>query len=182
MNRKTMMIVLLALAVAAAGAFASGSKEDQEQLQEQGPGFYGPGPGGCPGYGPGYGPGARRQGRGGPGRGGSRGMMGSGRLGADLEFSEEKVTLSGPVQFQNRIHPEMKAGGRDYQLLVPRFYVYELELKDGQELTVEGYVAQGDEVSYLWVTGAVIDGKQYDLERPGRAPRRGYGMMGPRGW
>ena len=173
MNRKTMWIALLALAVAAAGAFASGKKEDEKY----GRGFYGPGPGGCPGCGSGAG-------RGWQGRGGPRAQRGPWAQDEEygLKFSEDKLTVTGPVYFQNRMHAELKAGGKDYELMVPRFYLYELELKEGQEVTVEGYVAQGDEESYLWVTKAVIDGKEYDLERGGRGRGRGPGMMGPRGW
>jgi len=176
MNRKTMLITLLALAVAAAGAFASGKKEEKSN----GPGFYGPGPGGCPNFGSGLGrggPGRGRQGRGWQGRGGPRGAWGPGAE-HGLKFSEEKLTVSGPVYFQNRMHAELKSGGQDYELMVPRFYLYELELEEGQQVTVEGYVAKGDEESYMWVTKAVIDGQEYDLERRGRGP----GMMGPRGW
>jgi hypothetical protein len=47
MNRKLMLALLLAGLVAATGAFASGNKEDK--AAQQGPGFYGPGPYGCPG-------------------------------------------------------------------------------------------------------------------------------------
>jgi len=166
MNRKTMWIALLALAVAAAGAFASGKKEEQNY----GRGFYGPGPGGCPGCGVGAG-------RGWQGRGGPR--VRDEEYG--LKFSEDKLTVTGPVYFQNRMHAELKADGKDYELMVPRFYLYELELEEGQQVTVEGYMAQGEDESYLWVTKAIIDGKEYDLER-GRGRGRGYGMMGPRGW
>ena len=171
MNRKTMLIALLALAVAATGAFASGKKEEKEY----GRGFSGPGPGGCPGYGSGMGWAQR----GGP-------RFGPGRSDQDdqLKYSEDKVTVTGPVYFQRRMHAELKADGTTYELMVPRFYLYDLQLKEGQEVTVEGYVAAGDEESYMWVTQAVIDGKTYDLERGGRGWGRGFGMMrgGPRGW
>jgi hypothetical protein len=79
------------------------------------------------------------------------------------------------------MHAELKADGKEYELMVPRFYLYDLELKEGQQVTVEGYVAQGDEENYMFVTKAVIDGEEYDLER-GRGPGWGPGMMGPRGW
>jgi hypothetical protein len=179
MNRKTIGIALLALAVAAAGAFASGKKEDRDY----GPGFYGPGPGGCPGCG--YGSGWGMRGRGWQGRGGPRGAWGPWAQDEEsgLKFSEDKVSVTGPVYFQNRMHAELKADGKEYELLVPRFYLYELELKEGQQVTVEGYAAQGDDESYLWVSRAVIDGKEYDLERGARGPGWGPGMMGPRrGW
>jgi hypothetical protein len=90
--------------------------------------------------------------------------------------------VSGPVYFQNRMHAELKADGKDYELMVPRFYLYDLDLKEGQQVTVEGYVAQAEDENYMWVTKAVIGGKEYQLERGGRGPGWGYGMMGPRGW
>jgi hypothetical protein len=168
MNRKMILALILAAVVAATGAFASGNKEDK--APQQGPGFYGPGPGGCPGYGGGRGPGTQ-------GRGFGPGMHRKGWDQDDwLKFSEEKVTVTGPIYFQKRMHAEVKADGKTYELMVPRFYLYELDLKEGQNVTVEGYAAAGDEESYLWVTKAVIGGKEYDLERNGRGP-----MMGPRG-
>ncbi len=172
MNRKLMLGLLLAGLVVAAGAFASGNKEDKNA--QQGPGFYGPGAYGCPGP-AGWGRGMRGWGRGyGPGPW----MHGRGwDQDYGLKFSEEKVTVTGPLYFERRMHAEIKADGKTYELMVPRFYLYDLDLKDGQNVTVEGYVAAGDEESYMWLTKAVIDGKEYDLQRYGRGP-----MMGPWGW
>jgi len=108
------------------------------------------------------------------------------------ELSEETVTVTGQLYFENRIHPELKSGSEEYELLVPRFYLYELELEEGQTVTVEGYSVEGmpcceeeEEEMHLWVTRAIIDGEEYDLEDdrrwgmkgPGMYPRRG--MMGP---
>ncbi|MBN1834718.1 MAG: hypothetical protein JW820_02645 [Spirochaetales bacterium] len=114
-------------------------------------------------------------------------------------FSEESVTVTGRLYFDNRIHPELISEGKEYELLVPRHYLYEAELKEGQTVTVVGYTvtglprfedqegAEGEEV-HLWVTRAVIDGKEYDLERYARGPMggprwapRGRGRMGMRG-
>ncbi len=172
MNRKTVLITLLALAVAAAGAFASGKKEEKEY----GRGFYGygPGPGGCPGY-------AYGQGMGWGWRGGPRGAWGPDQDN-QLKFSEDKVTVTGQVYFQRRMHAEVKADGKTYELMVPRFYLSDLEIKEGQEVTVEGYVAAGDEENYMWVTQAVIDGKTYELERGGPGWGRGPGFNGPGPW
>lgn len=169
MNRKMMLVLLLAAVVAATGAFASGKKEDQ--TPPQGRGYYGPGPGGAPCWGPGP------QGRG----YGPRLPRGGWAQEDWLKFSEEKVTVSGPLYFQRRLHPEVKSAGKTYELLVPRFYLYELDLKEGQTVSVEGYVASGDEENYLWVTKAVIDGKEYDLERYRRGPMMGS-WGGKRGW
>ena len=101
-------------------------------------------------------------------------------------FSEETRTVTGRLYFANRIHPELKSGTEEIQLLVPRYYLYEAELTEGQTVTVEGYTVSGmprfpeesAEAVRLWVTKAVIDGQEYDLERYGRGPMRGGPMMG----
>ena len=157
MNAKKIMLVLLIAGIAAAGAFASGNKEDKSDAAR---------------------PDWRRMPRwDGP------------------ELSEETITVTGELYFENRMHPELKSGSEEYELLVPRFYAYELELEEGQTVTVEGYIAEDmpccdfedeeHEEVHLWVTRAVIDGEEYDLQEdrrwgmmgPGRG-RRG-GMMGP---
>jgi hypothetical protein len=119
--------------------------------------------------------------------------------GSGPELSEDTVTITGQLFFENRIHPELKSGDREYELLVPRFYGSELELEEGQTVTVEGYTVQempcceeeeGEEV-HLWVTKAIIDGKEYELDDgrrmgPGSGSRWGMhgrrGMMGPGHW
>jgi hypothetical protein len=100
------------------------------------------------------------------------------------ELPEETITATGKVYFENRMHPELKSGNREYELLVPRFYAYELDLEEGQTITVEGYTAESmpccegeeEEELHIWVTKAIIDGEEYDLAD---GPR--WGMMGP-GW
>ena len=109
------------------------------------------------------------------------------------ELSEETITVTGQVYFENQMHPELKSGAEEYELLVPRFYAYELDLEEGQTITVEGYTVEGmlccheeeEEELHIWVTKAMIDGEEYDLADgprwgmmgPGMGPRRG--MMGP---
>jgi len=108
------------------------------------------------------------------------------------DFSEETITVTGELYFENRMHPELKSGSEEYELLVPRFYAYDLDLEDGQTVTVEGYTVEGmpcfeDEEHkevHIWVTKAIIDGKEYDMEAGGfrgghMGSRRGMGMMGP---
>jgi hypothetical protein len=112
------------------------------------------------------------------------------------EFSEETITVTGELYFENRMHPELKSGGEEYELLVPRFYAYDMDLKEGQTVTVEGYTVEGmpccedeeEEEVHIMVTKAVIDGKEYDLEGRGfwgghmgsrRGMGPGMGMMGP---
>jgi hypothetical protein len=155
MSTKKIIILLLIAGVAAAGAFASGNKEDKSEAAR---------------------PDWRRIPR-----------------GDAPELSEETITVTGQLYFENRMHPELKSDGEEYELLVPRFYAYELDLEDGQTVTIEGYTVEGmpcceDEEEgelHIWVTKAVIDGQEYDLEDgprwgmmgPGMGPHRG--MMGP---
>jgi hypothetical protein len=95
------------------------------------------------------------------------------------ELSDEMISVTGQLYFENRIHPELKSGNREYELLVPRFYAYELDLQEGQTVTIEGYTvtdmpcceeAEEDDV-HIWVSKAIIDGEEYDLQRLG--PRMG---------
>jgi hypothetical protein len=159
MSAKKIIVLLLIAGVAAAGAFAGGSKEDESEAAR---------------------PDWRRLPR-----------------GDAPELSEETITVTGKVYFEDRMHPELKSGSEEYELLVPRFHVYELNLEDGQTITVEGYTVEGmpccedheEEEVHIWVTKAVIDGEEYDLDaegfRGGRmGPRWGMkdhrrGMMGP---
>jgi hypothetical protein len=149
MNAKRIIILLLIAGVAAAGAFASGNKEDKSEPAR---------------------PDWRRMPR-----------------GDAPQLSEETITVTGQLYFENRMHPELKSGAEEYELLVPRFYAYDLDLKEGQTVTVEGYTVEGmpcyedeeGEELHIWVTKAVIDGQEYDLEA---GPRWGMGPgLGPRG-
>ena len=88
------------------------------------------------------------------------------------------------------MHPELISGADEYELLVPRFHARDLDLEDGQTVTVEGYAVEGmpccegeegdHEEVHIWVTKAVIDGEEYDLDGRGRMGPR-WGMMGS-GW
>ena len=152
MNAKKIIILLLIAGVAATGAFASGNKEGEPET-------------------------TRPELRSAP----------RGDAPEAPELSEETITVTGQVYFNNRIHPELKSDGEVYELLVPRFYVYDLDLEEGQTVTVEGYTVEGmpgrmdgeGGELHIWVTKAVIDGQEYELEQ-GRQmdPRWGMGPGG----
>jgi len=108
----------------------------------------------------------------------------------------EKLEITGELYFENKIHPELKSGNQEYELMVPRFYTFGVDLQEGQTITVEGYQVEGpyctmeeeeDEI-HLWVSKAVIDGKEYDLDsmsfgnmgRPGSFMRGAHPMSGGR--
>ncbi len=113
-----------------------------------------------------------------------------------------KLTLTGPVEFANLIHPTLTSGGKVYELLIPRMLVYRAGIKEGAPVTVEAYQATTlppgmivpDGVTPVFVTKATINGKDYDLSQyygrgmmgggwgGGYGPGYGRGMMGGGGW
>ena len=105
---------------------------------------------------------------------------------------QETISVTGPIYFKDRMHPEIESGGKEYELLLPRFYYRDVELEEGQSISVEGYEAEGmwcedehdeDEV-HLWVTKATIGDEEFDLSRGGYGPMGGpmHGhMRGGRG-
>ena len=105
------------------------------------------------------------------------------------DFSGETITVTGTLSLENWMHPELEADGIEYELLVPRFRGGP-DLEEGEIVTVEGYTIEGmpccdqeeghDEI-HLWVTKAIVDGEEFDLENEGwRGGMMGRGMMG--GW
>jgi hypothetical protein len=114
----------------------------------------------------------------------------------------EKKTLTGEVTLDSDGRASLTMDGQEYELLYPYIASVDLEIKSGDVVTVEGVAVpgprwQGDEdVKYLRVTGAVIDGKEYDLEADfaygwygksgaagpmGRQPMNGRPVTGPYG-
>ena len=114
--------------------------------------------------------------------------------------SQQRLVLTGSVFFKNLIYPTLKTGDKVYELLVPRHLVYQVDLKEGAQVTVEGYQvrdmppwAQADDTTVnVFVTRATINGKEYDLTQfhgpmgghgYGRVEYgRGYGMMDGDEW
>ena len=121
-------------------------------------------------------------------------------------FQGDKVVLKGTVSFQAYPHPILKAGDKQYVLMVPPYLVAQSGVKDGDQVTVQGYqfrdfpgapwASTDKNLSGFYVTQANVGGKDYDLARyygewmmggrgrgfgPGYGMMRGYGrgMMGP---
>lgn len=114
----------------------------------------------------------------------------------------DKVVLKGTVSLQDFPHPVLTSGDKQYVLMVPPHLVDLSGVKDGAQVTVQGYQMRGnrfagwgaDTRKYVgfFVTQATIDGKDYDLARyyaewmmgggygmmGGREYGRGWGMMG----
>jgi hypothetical protein len=116
--------------------------------------------------------------------------------GSTSTSAEQKLVLTGSVSLQGFVHPILKSGGKEYVLMVPPYLVYQSGVKEGAQVTVEGYQAPGTRwagsnngsSTILFVTKATVDGKDYDLTqyRGGMmggayGATGGYGMMGGRG-
>lgn len=109
-------------------------------------------------------------------------------------FNGEILTLTGTVKAGDEWRPELETSDGTYELMYPPFLGDDLNVEEGDRITVEGYLVpgprwgKGDEESeelYLHVTKAVIGGKEYVVEHPGprsggRGGRRAYGGRGCR--
>jgi hypothetical protein len=100
---------------------------------------------------------------------------------------KDKVTLKGTVTVQNRMMAEFKAGGKDYLLMLPRYYL--ADMKDNDNIEIEGYkytyngfpcgpafeknLKQGTEVIY--VSKLTLNGKTIDIEKERDSFRKGDG-------
>ena len=102
------------------------------------------------------------------------------------------VTLTGSVSFNDWPNPEITVrDGKTYELLVPRLAVVDLEVTEGQTITVEGYAIEGtfrgapNDRQYIRVVKAVIDGEEYTLPDNMRmnpaGGKRGGRDLAPRG-
>jgi len=123
-------------------------------------------------------------------------------------FQGDKIVLKGTVSFPSFPHAILKSGDKQYVLLVPPFLVAQSGVKEGDQVTVQGYqlrdfpgnpwAGNDKNLTGFVVTQATVGGKDYDLVRfyaahmmggrgrgfgPGfgrmRGYGRGYGMMGP---
>ncbi len=87
----------------------------------------------------------------------------------------EEVSLTGQVYFQGLDFPVLKTADGEYDLMVPRFYTYDVEIKEGQTITVEGFlgpekapmgrfIRPDDTEAHVMVSKAIIDGKEFEID------------------
>ncbi|MBT3273632.1 MAG: hypothetical protein HN368_10780 [Spirochaetales bacterium] len=96
--------------------------------------------------------------------------------GRSNEFPElEEIILTGQVYFEGLDFPVLKTAEKEYGLMVPRFYTYDIDIKDGKTITVEGLLgpeemprgrfSESDEFeSHVMVTKAIIDGEEFEID------------------
>jgi hypothetical protein len=85
-------------------------------------------------------------------------------------FPWRTIQVTGKLSFEDWPCPEITSKGKTYELMVPRYYSYDIKVEAGQTVTVEGYLVEkgrrNDEKQYIKVTKAVIYGKEYELATP----------------
>jgi len=99
----------------------------------------------------------------------------------DLTDTWDTVTITGQVSFKTLPYPEITSRGKTYELMVPRFATDDLNIKSGDEITVEGIVVDrlNSTGNYLMVGKATIGGREYEVPLRGAAGGAYGGMMGP---
>ena len=103
------------------------------------------------------------------------------------EVSDKKTELTGKLAFEDW-HPVLKTDKEEIVLMVPGHYRYDINVKEGDTIKVEGYMAEGapwwgdKDQKALLVTKAVVNGKEYEIDRswgPMAMGPGGRGMMHP---
>lgn len=102
-----------------------------------------------------------------------------------LEFNEEDLlNLTGTLILEPGELPALRAEGKRYELMYPHFLDDDIDMTDGESVTIEGFLVPGsrwqdeEDALFLKVTKAVIDGEEYELEP--FAGRSGPRMSGHR--
>jgi uncharacterized protein YdeI (BOF family) len=120
---------------------------------------------------------------------GGYGPMHGGQRGTFLEELEEE-TVSGRIQLQEGELPTITSGGTTYSLHIPWTLTEEMSIRDGQHVTVEGYLSTvrsfdliGEE-TILRVRAVESDGTRVVLPSQGfgRANRQGSRSPRSSGW
>jgi len=105
---------------------------------------------------------------------GSRGPAGMGY--PNQNINEEKMTLTGKIDLTDSNLPKLTVGENTYELMVPYRLDYDIDIKDGDEITISGFEVPAtrrtadSESTNLMVTGATFDGKEYDLDMMNNGP------------
>ena len=92
------------------------------------------------------------------------------------EFEIESLTFTGKIDLSDVNAPKLTVGEDTYELMVPYRLDYNIDIKDGDEITIIGfevpaYRRSADaELTNLVVTGAAFEGTEYDLSMMNDGP------------
>lgn len=94
------------------------------------------------------------------------------------QFEDQEIEeYSGTLELVNGNPPLLNVASKKYSLMVPYHLLYGLDIQDGEDVTVKGYITpshmwQWDDTEMsLYVTQATIKGEVYDLDE-----NFGFGM------
>jgi hypothetical protein len=96
----------------------------------------------------------------GPGQGMFQGFEG---------YSGEIITVTGKIEFEENGFLELISGGETFELMYHFLDTSNLEITEGDEITVKGFAVPGPrwdndaDETHLMLTGAIINGKEYIL-------------------
>jgi hypothetical protein len=120
--------------------------------------------------------------RGGKTNQGSWGPAGMGYTNQDVNV--ENLTLTGNIDLKDVNAPKLTVGEDTYELMVPYRLDYDIDIKDGDEITISGFEVPAyrrtadSETMNLMVTAAIFDGTEYELSSMDIYP--GAGRMNDR--
>ncbi len=101
--------------------------------------------------------------------------------GAMFNSDAESMTLTGKLDLTDVNDPKLTVGENTYELMVPYRLDYDMDIKDGDEITINGFEVPGygrdtnPDLTNLMVTGATFNGKEYSLDADDMG-YRGRGM------
>ena len=99
------------------------------------------------------------------------------------ESDIEELTITGKIDLSDVNAPKLAVGEDLYELMIPYRLDYNIDIKDGDEITIEGFEVPAyrrstdPETLNLMVTGATFNGEEYDLA-PMDYGHMGYGPKG----
>lgn len=85
------------------------------------------------------------------------------------EFEIKKLTLTGKIDLSDINVPKLTVGENTYELMVPYRLDYDIDIKEGDEITINGFEvpayrrASNSETVNIMVTGVLFNGTEYDL-------------------
>ena len=103
----------------------------------------------------------------------------------------EELSITGTLKIVSSSDIELITDKGTYNLMYPYYNTPDIDVKDGQEITVKGYEvpayrwSNGNDGKFLHVEEATVDGKTYSFDnyygmRGNRMPARSAGRMGGR--
>lgn len=119
-----------------------------------------------------------------PGRGGMYSNRGNwrqpGTCFTDQDINVESMTLTGKIDLTNLNIPKLTVGENSYELIIPYRLDYDIDIKDGDEITISGFEVPGyrrstdSELTNLMVSSVTLNGTEYNLNMM-NAGQMGYG-------